>query len=1299
MTAASVVRRASFLVGDSEMARRMRDLDWSATALGPVDSWPQSLRSAVSILLPSRAQIVLFWGPDLTTLYNDAYRPVFGAKHPRALGQPAREAWNEIWDAGLKELFEGVLRTGEAYWARDRLFFLERHGYPEETFFDVSYDPVRDESERVGGVFCIVSETTFRVVGERRLKTLRELSALSAEEVRSPEQACRTALRVLAANPNDLPFALIYLLDADARSARLAATAGLPPDSPAAPVAIDLSPGVPAEGWPLQSALAANRMEVIENLRERFGELPRHPWPEPPHAGVVVPFGQRGQDPPAGFLVAGVSSRRRLDDAYRGFFELLATHVGTAIANARAYDEERRRAEALAEIDRVKTLFFSNVSHEFRTPLTLQLGPLEDVLDDVRHPLEPVHRERIEAAHRNSLRLLKLVNTLLDFSRIEAGRNEASYAPVNLARLTADLASSFRSLIERAGLAYDVDCPQLPELVYVDAEMYEKIVLNLVSNAFKFTPAGSISVSLRWHAAAIGAYAELVVRDTGVGIPAGELPHVFQRFHRVRQPGARSQEGTGIGLALVRELVRLHGGDIDVQSEAGAGTTFAVRLRAGASHLPPDRLGGSRSPAAAGRASASFLAEAGRWSSSHLSAELQPPAEPAPAVATVERPRVLVADDNADMREYLERLLGDRYAVEAVSNGTTALHRARERRPDLIIADVMMPGLDGFELLAALRQEPATATVPILLLSARAGEEARVEGLLAGADDYLAKPFNARELVARIDGQLALSRVRREGMDALARSESRYRSVIEASALLIWVAGPDGLIMEPSPSYQHYTGLSTEEFIGFGGLRATHPDDLPGALTAWSRACETGRPYEAMLRIRRRDGVYRWFLSRAVPVAGPGDTIREWIGTCLDVHDHRIAEERMQELQRLDTVATLAGGVSHEVANQMTAVLGLGAFVERALGADHPQTADVRGMVRAASRTAGIARQLLAFSRQQPRRPTPIALNAMLRQSYTLLQQTLGAEYLLELTAGERTGLVLADAGQLEQVLVNLVLNARDALAALGPGRPARVTISTRTCQVPATEAGAHSDDLPAGRYVVLSVLDAGAGMTDHVRARAFTPFFTTKPVGKGTGLGLSSVFGIVKQHQGHVLLDNGPGGGTEVSIWLPELPDRQVRPDDAPPTPGTDGPAGQSRTVLMVDDEPVVRTLTRRMLEGAGFRVLEASTTGQAIALLRDLIAAVDAVVCDVVMPDGGGRAVGDFVATLPDGPPVLFISGFPGDELAQRKLLSPGANLLTKPFAPEELVQAVVGLMVGRRPVGHADAAARAGGDAASR
>src|SRR6185437_11072594 len=392
-------------------------------------------------------------------------------------------------------------------------------------------------------------EITEKVVGERRLAALRDLGA-RAMEAKTAEEACAAAASVLAINAKDVPFALLYLIEGEGKRARLAGAAGIAPDTAASPGVVELSEDAEAPGWPLAAAVRQDAMVTVEDLGERFGPLPCGPWAEPPRRAVIVPVRSNIAHQLNGVLVAAVSPRLRLDDLYRSFFELAAAQIATSIANARAYEEERRRAEALAEIDRAKTAFFSNVSHEFRTPLSLMLGPLEEALAAPAETL-PERRDDLALVHRNGLRLLRLVNTLLDFSRIEAGRVQASYTPVDLASLTTELASVFRSATARAGLALEIDCPPLAEPVWVDQDMWEKIVLNLLSNAFKFTLEGGITVRLRQD----GRRVRLAVEDTGTGIPAQELPRLFDRFHRVEGARGRTHEGTGIGLALVQELV------------------------------------------------------------------------------------------------------------------------------------------------------------------------------------------------------------------------------------------------------------------------------------------------------------------------------------------------------------------------------------------------------------------------------------------------------------------------------------------------------------------------------------------------------------------------------------------------------------------------------------------------------------------------------------------------------------------------------------------------------------------------
>ena len=470
-TPASGANPLAFLAGGGEMGERIRAFDWSRTPLGPIGGWPHSLRSALSICLDSNFPIALYWGGDLVLLYNDEWSPIPGEKHPWALGRPAREAWPEIWHI-IEPLFQKVMATGEATRSRDQLLPMHRHGFTEECYFDYTFSPIRGEGGQIEGVFNAVLETTTRVIGERRLRTLRKLGAWETDKARTAEEACQTAARIIAENPHDLPFTLLYLLNGD-RTVTLAGLTGLGRGTSASPAALD--PDAPDAPWPFRRVAETGRPVEVGGLSARFGPLPGGAWPESPHTAVVLPLAKSGQTQLAGFLVAGVSARLALDDDYRGFLDLLASHVAAAVASARAYEEERRRAEALAELDRAKTAFFSNVSHEFRTPLTLLLGPVEDMLAQPAGQAPAGHREQLEVVHRNGLRLQRLVNALLDFSRIEAGRVKAAYEPTDLAALTADLASNFRSACEKAGLRLAVECLPLAGPVFVDRQMWEKV--------------------------------------------------------------------------------------------------------------------------------------------------------------------------------------------------------------------------------------------------------------------------------------------------------------------------------------------------------------------------------------------------------------------------------------------------------------------------------------------------------------------------------------------------------------------------------------------------------------------------------------------------------------------------------------------------------------------------------------------------------------------------------------------------------------------------------------------------------
>jgi signal transduction histidine kinase len=746
----SAIRQRVFL-GGSEMGLLMQSIDWSKTPLGPVEEWPQSLQTAVSICLFSRFPIFLWWGRELVQIYNDAYRPILGTtKHPAAMGQRGEETWSEIWHI-IGPMLRSVYEQGKGTWSDDQMLPIDRHGFTEEVYFTFSYSPIFDESGGVGGIFTAVTETTKRVLSERRLRTLRDLSENSTKE-RSVETAVQIAAEVLGRNATDIPFALIYLLNNTDEPPILLARSGV----------YDLT----NHPFPFEKIRESGQSVLIDDLTPYFPILPQGPWEEPPHRALLLPLLASNQLQIAGYIVVGVSSRLVLDDDYRDFFNLVAAQISTRVANARAYEEERRRAEALAELDRAKTVFFNNVSHEFRTPLTLMLGPLEDVLNGEQGVLTSDQHETLTLVYRNSLRLLKLVNTLLDFSRIEANRIEARYEPTDLAGFTIELTSVFRSAIEKAGLRLIVDCPPLPEPLYIDRDMYEKIVLNLLSNALKFTFEGEIEVALRSEPKQV----KLIVRDTGVGIPPEELSQIFQRFHRVKDTRSRSFEGSGIGLSLVQDLAQLHGGSIEVESAVGKGTTFVVTLPCGYKHLPQKSIVETSTPLPAPTGAFAYVEEAQRWLPDYSGEvpELDYQQDsPSPRIRenTREDFQVVVVDDNADMRQYLTRLLSPLYTVQTYTEGKSALASIQRQLPDLVVSDIMMPGIDGIELVRILRDDPETSSLPIILLSARAGEEAIVDGLEAGADDYLIKPFSAREFLARVDAQLQLSEMRRNLME------------------------------------------------------------------------------------------------------------------------------------------------------------------------------------------------------------------------------------------------------------------------------------------------------------------------------------------------------------------------------------------------------------------------------------------------------------------------------------------------------------------------------------------------------
>lgn len=1113
---------AEALAHGGEMGLRMQSLDWSQTPVGRMEEWPPALATVVATSLCSRFPIVIWWDrTHYTTFYNDAYIPFLGkTKHPRWLGGSGKDCWREIWPT-IGPMLESVFETGQPTWSEDLLLVLDRNLPREEGYFTFSYSAIVGATGKVDGIFCACKETTGQVLSERRLRTLRDLAS-RASEGRSAEEACEIAARLLGNNAIDIPFALIYLLDHERATARLVALSGISANHQAAPAAIALPPSSQERIWPLDEVAQQGEPALIKLTPEKFGILPGGPWPESPDMALALPLKALGQNQVTGSLVVGVNPRRVLDEQYRDFFQLVAGHVATAVSNARAYEEERRRAEALAELDRAKTVFFNNISHEFRTPLTLMLGPIEELATENGAYSQAFH-ERITILQNNALRLLKLVNTLLDFSRIEANRIQAVYEPTDLTELTADLASAFRSAIEKAGMQLIVECAPLAEQVYIDHDMWEKIILNLLSNALKYTFTGTITVSLKRQ----GTQVECTVQDTGVGISAEELPHLFERFYRVKGVEGRTYEGTGIGLSLVQELVKLHSGTIHVQSERGVGSTFTVSIPLGAAHLPPERIAPEPIHTAITTQARVYVEEALQLlnegnapaaSLPDLIVPLQEQQRNGIQAEPQQTARILFADDNADMQAYVSRLLRRRYDVLTVPNGNAALAAVKEYAPDLILTDVMMPGMDGFELLHRLRSDAETSSLPVILLSARAGEEARIEGMEAGADDYLIKPFSASELLARVGARLEIARLRKQAEERIKTERQRlYDLFMQAPAIIGIFRGPDHVFELVNPLALQLLGTN-RPIIGKPAREAIPELEGQGIFELLDMVYQTGKTYigNEVPASLDRNGNGKLEVSYFNFVLQPSYTAQGNIDGIF-VFGVDITERLRLERQK-DEFLSIA---SHELKTPVTSMKAYAQLLERRFRQSRDtRSADlIKKMDLQAIKLTRLVEDLLDVTRiengQLMLHRSSFDFNELVHEAVEEAQRTTVKHTIVEeLTAPV---MLYADRDRIGQVLTNLLTNA----IKYSPRTDTILVKTTRTDEA-----------------ITTSVRDFGVGIPKEKQSRLFQRFYRVEGDSQltypGLGLGLYISAEFLKRHHGTIWVESEEGQGTTVSFSLP---------------------------------------------------------------------------------------------------------------------------------------------------------------------
>ncbi|KAI8821132.1 uncharacterized protein EV422DRAFT_567461 [Fimicolochytrium jonesii] len=935
----AIPRLAKSFAGGGVMGQLLREVDWTESHLGPVHTWPQSLMTALALMLASPFPMSIWWGPKFILLYNDAYIPICAGKHPWLFGKPGAEAWSEIWD-DLKGPAEQAL-LGAGKHTVDDLLFMTRNGFPEETYHTWSYVPIRQEDGSVGGLLNPTVETSRQVIAQRRLKALREYS-VAAGQAKDVSNLLSITADVLRASERDVTFALLYTGSSEIAEAtngdvdigrpfslRLAEVIGITRDHRAAieDITVDLSRDFELpQIWPFHEVCTKRTTVEVRN-QELVEGIPGRGFGDPSKIVVVCPIAGSEAEDIQGVMIIGTSSRLPYDEDYITFIELLFRQTASSLSNIMAFNEEVKRADALATIDRAKTAFFSSVSHELRTPLTLMLGPLEDLLTTSKESPTAFQMERLTLINRNARRLLKLVNSILDFSRLEAGRMQASFRKTHVAALTRDLASVFRSAIEKRGVKYEVQCDESCE-AYIDRDMWEKVVFNLIGNAFKFTMKGTIRVSVATSSDKMRFI--FSVQDSGIGIPSDQLDRVFERFHRVEGASGRSHEGTGIGLALTQELVKLHGGELWTESTVGAGSTFFVQIPLGSSHLPPDMVSEDFNKTEEAEHTvgsltygSSIIEEANHWMSlrdndgnstpvDHATTSSEPTLSETSTTMQPRLPvttrgcRVLLADDNADMRAYVKSILGKVWRVTEVSDGLQALESVKANPPDCIVSDIMMPNLDGIGLLRALKGDPKTKGIPVILLSARAGEEARVDGLQMGADDYLVKPFSGKELKARVQSHLEVSRLRlelekrvQERTKELAESEWRYKTMSSLSPVGIFKSNNKGHLTYANEKFweisMHDRVLDPAGKKIFG---AVHHEDRDHAKEEWQKALKLPRHSAEFRYYDETKGVEHWVLQETILEYNEEGRSIGLLGTITDLTERkRLEKERLEALE------------------------------------------------------------------------------------------------------------------------------------------------------------------------------------------------------------------------------------------------------------------------------------------------------------------------------------------------------------------------------------------------------------------
>jgi len=915
---------------------------------------------------------------DPANFSNKAYSVL--VDHPASFGQPGSKVWAQLWD--YLEPFTKTVLAGTPTYKEDDLIFYTKHSgdYDLETYFTWRYVPIVTRDNKTIGMYNQATITTEKVLSERRLATVREMSD-SMLVSRSTREYYDAIADVFDQNPRDAPFALCYsITQKDVPSngngtvveATYESSIGVPeghasrPDtlsitlptknrhllgpnadrlsSPTLSAISALSSGsgrhyLSSNGisWPLQKALSTRQCVIVEDCQDLIQGYPIRAWDELPYAAVVIPIcSDNSTELPESVLILGLNPKRPLDADYDNWIHLIRSQLASSLVSVKAHEAEQLRLDTMVRMEKAKNAWFRGAAHDLRSPLTLVAGPLEDLLNS---QVTPAQKHHLTTAKRNVDRLLRLVNSLLDFSRLEAGRVEGRFVPVNFGEWVSELAEVFQPPVERMGLSYHVDIQPYNQLVYIDPTLFETVVSNLIGNALKYTESGSITVRVRFND-----HAEISIIDTGVGIPADELPQVTDWFHRASTAIHAGTQGTGLGLALAKELIRLHDGELIVKSctarESGGrhGSVFTARIplsaRITVEPVDAPKFG------AYGKAVAK---EAMRWNyngggtdassdTGDLDSTHDTSSRLSDGLLFETADILLVVDDNPDMRQYIKGIFRRHCTVMEASNGEEALAIVQKVRPHLILSDVMMPKMGGMELLARLREDINTRLVPVILLSAMQGDDSRVDALMMGAEDYMEKPFRPKELLARVHLHLQVGKKRWHLEEGFAQREAQISILSDYCPSGIMRASKEGRLTYGNAAWRTMAGMAEDEDPDEWPRYVT-PESYQSLITPWMEYIN-GNERELKLN-------WRWLTGVAVEAIfirldKYGSNMTGVLGCISDVtyQEERIrdAEERRREAEESrQQQELLIDLTSHEIRTPVSAILQCSSLVKENL--------------------------------------------------------------------------------------------------------------------------------------------------------------------------------------------------------------------------------------------------------------------------------------------------------------------------------------------------------------------------------